>query len=482
MARFLEKRGITFDDVLLVPRKSDVLPSGVSLETRLTRNIRLNLPLLSSAMDTVTEANLAIALAQQGGLGVIHRNLSIERQVLEVAKVKRSENGIIMDPITLPPEATIGKAREIMETHHISGLPITRGRKLLGILTNRDLRFQRDNAVTVAAVMTKEHLVTAPMGTTLDAAKKILHEHKVEKLLLVNAKGDLEGLITIKDINKMLQFPSASKDARGRLRTGAALGVADMDRAAALVDADVDVLVVDSAHGHSAKVVDCVRTLKKKFDIEVIAGNVVTAEGTSDLIRAGADAIKVGVGPGSICTTRIIAGVGVPQITAVGECAKAARKSRVPVIADGGIRYSGDVAKALAAGASAVMVGNLLAGTDESPGHFEIYQGRRFKAYRGMGSIGAMFEGSADRYGQQATPGGKLVPEGVEGRIAYKGPLADVVFQLAGGIRACMGYSGARTIGELQEKAVFIEISHAGLTESHPHDIQITRESPNYQT
>ncbi len=483
-------QGITFDDVLLEPGYSELLPGQVDCKTYLTAKIRLNLPILSSPMDTVTEAELAIALAQEGGLGVIHKNMSIVEQTREVDKVKRSENGIIVDPITLPPDATVGQAREIMTGHHISGVPITVNGKLKGILTRRDLRFLESNDLKIEEVMTKTNLVTAPADTSLEEADRILTKNKVEKLLLVDDEYRLKGLITIKDIDKLHNYPNACKDSRGRLRVGAAVGVHDFDRIRSLMGAGVDVLIVDSAHGHSKNVIDTVRRIKEEFSIEVIAGNVATAEGTRDLIEAGADAIKVGIGPGSICTTRVVSGVGVPQVTAVYQCAKAAA-GRVPVIADGGIRYSGDITKAIAAGAHSVMIGGLFAGLAESPGETIIYRGRSFKSYRGMGSLAAMAKGSHERYRQDAVrgpidkadgTGRKLVPEGVEGRVPYKGPLSEYVFQLIGGLRAGMGYCGTKTIEDLRTKARFIQVTGASVQESHPHDIVITQEAPNYSS
>jgi IMP dehydrogenase len=475
-------QGITFDDVLLEPAYSEVVPRDVDVRTQVTRNIRLNIPILSSPMDTVTESDLAIALAQEGGLGIIHKNLSVERQTREVDKVKRSENGIITDPITLPPDETVGTARRIMEQQNIGGVPITVNGYLKGILTRRDLRFLTDNNQRLSEVMTKNNLVTAAEDTTLEAAERILTENKVEKLLLVDDKYKLKGLITIKDIDKLTNFPNACKDKRGRLRVGAAVGVHDYERAESLIRAGVDVLVVDSAHGHSRNVVETVKEVKRRFDIDVIAGNVGTADGTRALIEAGADAVKVGIGPGSICTTRVISGVGVPQITAIHQAAQEASAGGVPIIADGGIRYSGDITKALAAGAHCVMLGSLLAGLAESPGQTIIYKGRSFKTYRGMGSLGAMVTGSADRYQQANVNTGKLVPEGVEGRVPYKGPLAPFIYQLTGGLKAGMGYCGTRNIEELRTRARFIVVSAASVQESHPHDIFITQEAPNYSS
>ena len=475
-------QGITFDDVLLEPGYSEVVPKEVDVRTQLTRGVRINIPVVSSPMDTVTESELAIALAQEGGLGVIHKNLSVAAQTREVDKVKRSENGIIFDPITLPPDETVGKARQIMQQHHISGVPITTGpeKRLKGILTRRDLKFLADNDQKIAEVMTKEGLVTAPEHTTLEEAERILTRNKVEKLLLVDDEYRLKGLITIKDIDKTQNFPNACKDARGRLRVGAAVGVFDYERADSLIRAGVDLLVVDSAHGHSRNVIETVRELRKRYAIDLIAGNVATAEGAKALADAGADAVKVGIGPGSICTTRIVSGVGVPQLSAVSAAAKGLKGTGVPLIADGGVRYSGDITKALAAGANAVMIGGLFAGLAESPGQTILYRGRTFKVYRGMGSLGAMMAGSADRYQQADGKGGKLVPEGVEGRVPYKGALAPFVFQLVGGLRAGMGYVGARTLEELRAKARFIQVSGASVQESHPHDIAITQEAPNY--
>jgi IMP dehydrogenase len=486
---------LTFDDVLLVPRHSDVVPTQVDVSTRLTRNIRLNVPLVSAAMDTVTESRLAIAMAQHGGIGIIHKNLSVEEQASEVDRVKRSESGMIVDPITLSPTHRIYEALDLMKKYRISGVPITadggKEGRLVGILTNRDLRFETNVTRPIAEVMTDENLITVPVGTTLDEARKILHEHKVEKLLVVDREFRLKGLITVKDIQKAVRYPSASKDSLGRLRCGAAVGVAPdtMERAEALVAASVDVIVVDTAHGHNQGVLDMVRQIRRRFpDVDLVAGNVATAEATDAMIALGVDAVKVGIGAGSICTTRIIAGIGVPMITAVMECARAAASHGVPVIADGGIRFSGDVTKAIAVGASSTMIGNLFAGTDESPGEMILYQGRSFKEYRGMGSIGAMRRGSKDRYFQDEfdleAPGGtdKLVPEGIEGRVAHKGSVAGLIYQLVGGLRAGMGYCGSRTIPMLQREAKLIRITPAGVRESHVHDVAITKEAPNYRS
>ncbi|MFM7076503.1 MAG: IMP dehydrogenase [Planctomycetaceae bacterium] len=475
--------GITFDDVLLLPRHSGVVPSETDVSTRLTRGICLNIPIISSPMDTVTESEMAIALAQEGGLGVIHKNLSVERQAEEVDKVKRSANGIIVDPVTLPPTATVARAREVMDQHNISGVPITtEGRRLAGIITRRDLRFLESGDTPIADIMTSSGLVTATGAVSLDEAEKILMANKVEKLLLVDASGHLTGLITIKDIDMMKRFPNACKDPQGRLRVGAAVGVFDFERAENLIAKGVDVLIVDSAHGHSDNVIETVMAIKRRWAIEVVAGNVATREGCRDLIEAGADGVKVGIGPGSICTTRVISGVGVPQITAVWEAAQEAAGAGVPVIADGGIRYSGDITKAIAAGAHCCMLGGLLAGVAESPGQTVLFQGRTFKAYRGMGSLGAMVQGSSERYRQRSSGRGsdKLVPEGVEGRVPFKGPLSVFVYQLVGGLRAGMGYCGTRTIDELRRDARFIQVSAAAVRESHPHDIVITQEAPNY--
>ena len=476
--------GITFDDVLLVPQRSDFIPTEADVRTRLTRSIELNIPLLSAPMDTVTESALAIALAQEGGLGFIHKNMPIDVQCREVEKVKRSENGIIFDPVTLPPDASVEKARQIMREQNISGIPIIiDGGELVGILTRRDLKFSDEKGGQhVRDLMTKANLITAPVNTTLDKAERILNEARVEKLLLVDGKK-LVGMITMRDIDKTHQFPRACKDSRGRLRCGAAVGVKQFDRVEALLKHDVDVIVVDTAHGHSANVIDTVREIKKRWNIQVVAGNIATAEGAKDLIDAGADAVKVGIGPGSICTTRIVSGVGVPQITAIFNAMKAAGPAGIPVIADGGIRHSGDITKAIAAGASCVMMGSLFAGLDESPGELVIRRGKRFKSYRGMGSMGAMVQGSADRYGQaKVKESSKLVPEGVEGLVHYRGPLGDFVYQMVGGLRAGMGYCGSKTIEDLRNKARFVKVTHASMIESHPHDITITRESPNYYT
>lgn len=478
----IRPQAFTFDDVLLEPAYSKIVPADVDVSTQLTERIRLNIPLISSPMDTVTEHAMAIALAQDGGLGIIHKNMSIEQQTEEVDKVKRSANGIIVDPVTLPPDATVQKARDVMDQHNVSGVPITENGRLVGILTRRDMRFLEGNDLRVSEVMTKEGLVTATGTVTLEEAEKILMAKKVEKLLLVAEDYTLTGLITIKDIDMMKRFPNACKDAQGRLRVGAAVGVHDFERAASLIAQDVDVLVVDSAHGHSSNVMETVREIKNRWDIDVIAGNVATAEGCADLIAAGVDAVKVGIGPGAICTTRIISGVGVPQITAIYDAAQAAKEKQIPVIADGGIRYSGDVTKALAAGASAVMLGGLFAGVAESPGQQILYQGRTFKVYRGMGSLGAMVKGSSERYrqGGAGKGTGKLVPEGVEGRVPFKGPLSSVVYQLVGGLRAGMGYCGTETVEQLRTQSRFIQVSPASVRESHPHDIAITQEAPNY--
>lgn len=474
--------GLTFDDVLLIPAKSEVLPKTVDTKTVLAKDIVLNAPIMTAAMDTVTESAMAIAIAREGGIGIIHKNMPIERQAEEVDKVKRSENGVIVNPFFLSKDHTAADANELMAKYRISGVPICDdGGKLIGIITNRDMRFLTDFSVKIEDVMTKDNLVTAPVGTTLEKAQEILCQHKIEKLPLVDKDGKLKGLITIKDIEKAVQYPNAARDKGGRLLCGAAIGVTGnvLERAEALVNAGVDVLVLDSAHGHSKGIMDCVKKVKEKFpDVALIAGNVATAAATEDLIKAGADAVKVGIGPGSICTTRVVAGIGVPQVTAIYESAKVANKYGIPIIADGGMKYSGDIVKALAAGGNAVMLGSMLAGCEESPGECEIYQGRRFKVYRGMGSLSAMANGSKDRYFQEDNK--KLVPEGVEGRVPYKGTVGEAVFQILGGLRAGMGYCGCGTIQELQEKSQFVRITGAGLKESHPHDIYITKEAPNY--
>src|SRR5271170_916967 len=495
---------LTFDDVLLVPAYSDVVPAQVSTQTRLTRSITLNTPLLSAAMDTVTESRMAIAMAQQGGLGMVHRNLTIEQQAGEIVKVKRSESGMIVDPVTIAPEQLIADALEVMRRYKISGVPVTKDRKLVGILTNRDLRFETRTDIPIAEVMTKDNLITVPVGTTLEEAEKILHTRRVEKLLVVNGGYELKGLITVKDIQKKLKYPNASKDEKGRLRVGGAIGATGdfLERAAELVRNRADVLAIDSAHGHSSRVLDAVREVKKRFpDVDLLAGNIATYEGAKALIEAGADAVKVGIGPGSICTTRMVTGAGMPQITAISEAYRAGTESGIPIIADGGIKYSGDVAKAIAAGASVVMIGSLFAGVDESPGETILYQGRSFKAYRGMGSLSAMSQGSGERYFQgsqdfrdgperqegvvQREQSGqnrlaKFVPEGIEGRVPHRGPLEAMVYQLVGGLRSGMGYLGCATIEDLQTKSHFVRISNAGLRESHVHDVIITREAPNY--
>jgi IMP dehydrogenase len=476
---------LTFDDVLLLPGRSDVLPTAVDTSARLTRNIRLNLPIVSAAMDTVTESRMAIALAQQGGLGFIHRNMPIEQQVLEVDRVKRSESGMIVDPVTMSPENKIAEALEVMRRYRISGVPVTRNGKLVGILTNRDLRFETRLDLPIGEVMTRENLITASVGTTLEEAEKLLQKHRVEKLLVVDDQNNLRGLITVKDIKKKRQFPLATKDEQGRLRTGAAVGATGdfLERAQELARGKVDVLAVDTAHGHATRVMEAVRTLRRALpNLDLIAGNVATFEAACELVRLEVDAIKVGIGPGSICTTRVVTGAGVPQITAILECRRAARQAGVPLIADGGIKFSGDVTKALAAGASAVMLGNLLAGCDESPGEFILYQGRTFKTYRGMGSLGVMESGPSDRYGQESqTQRDKLTPEGIEGRVPYKGPIEAMVAQLVGGLKSGMGYCGAANLEELQKKARFVRVTSAGLRESHVHDVIITREAPNYR-
>jgi IMP dehydrogenase len=497
MIHFPVPEALTFDDVLLLPARSDVIPAQASTQTHLTRNISLNIPIVSAAMDTVTESHMAIALAQQGGLGIIHRNLTIDQQANEVDKVKRSESGMIVDPVTMHPTDKVSDALEVMRKYKISGVPITEnGGRLVGILTNRDLRFETRFDIPIDRVMTKKNLITVPVGTTLEDAEKILHEHRVEKLLVVDDKYNLKGLITVKDIQKKLKYPNAAKDSQGRLRVGAAIGATGdfLERAYELAAAKVDVLAIDSAHGHSSKVLEAVKLVKSKLpEVELLAGNVATFDGACELTRAGADGIKVGIGPGSICTTRVVTGAGVPQITAIAEAYRATKDAGVPIVADGGIKYSGDMTKALAAGASTVMIGSLFAGTDESPGEMILYQGRTFKSYRGMGSIGAMAKGSHERYRQEPssriqdkdskTPGSqKLVPEGVEGRVPYKGPLAEYVFQLVGGLRAGMGYCGARTIDELRTRTRFIQVTSASVQEGHPHDIVITQEAPNYSS
>lgn len=475
------REALTFDDVLLVPGMSQVLPANVDVRTRITDRITLNIPLMSAAMDTVTDARMAVAIAREGGMGIVHKNMSIEAQALEIDKVKRSEHGIIVDPISLSPDALVKDALEIMERYHISGVPITEDGTLVGILTNRDLRFETNYDQPVSNVMTRENLITAPVGTTVDEAIEIFKVHKVEKLPLVDSEFKLRGLITIKDIKKTRKHPNAAKDEQGRLRVGAAVGVSanTLERAAALVDAGADMIVVDTAHGHSKGVIETVRAVRANFgDIDIMAGNVATGEGVKALAEAGADCVKVGIGPGSICTTRVVAGVGVPQFSAILECSAAASEAGVRIVADGGVKFSGDMAKALAAGAHVVMVGQLLAGTDESPGDMEIYKGRSFKVYRGMGSISAMKAGSSDRYFQEGSK--KLVPEGIEGRVPYKGSVADTVFQLIGGVKAGMGYVGAASLEELRQKVRFVRITNAGLRESHPHDVHITKEAPNY--
>jgi len=485
METYKFKEGLTFDDLLLVPGYSAVLPAHVEVKTRLSKNISLNIPIVSAAMDTVTEAETAITMARQGGIGFIHKNMSVERQALEVEKVKKSESGMIVDPITVEPEQKIREVLEIMKRYRISGVPVVKGENLVGIITNRDLRFETDLDQKVEAVMTKENLATAKVGITLEESKAILHARRIEKLLVVDEEGRLKGLITIKDIEKIRKYPNSCKDDLGRLRVGAAVGIGpDMkERVAALREADVDVIVVDTAHGHSAGVIKAVEEIKSAYpDLECVAGNVATAEGTRALIEAGADAVKVGVGPGSICTTRVVAGVGIPQMTAIMDCAKEASSYGVPIIADGGIKYSGDITKAIAGGANTVMIGSLFAGTEESPGETILFQGRTYKVYRGMGSLEAMREGSKDRYFQEdASTEEKLVPEGIVGRVPYRGPLADTIYQLIGGLRAGMGYLGCANIEELQTKAKFIRISSAGLRESHVHDVIITKEAPNYR-
>lgn len=476
------QEGLTFDDILLLPGYSSVLPTEVDTGTQVTRQIRLNVPILSAAMDTVTEAQLAIALAREGGLGIIHKNMSIERQAEEVDRVKRSESGMIVDPVTIEPEKKISDALDVMRRFRISGVPVVKNNKLVGILTNRDLRFETRYELPIADVMTKDNLITVPVGTTLEQAEEILHHHRVEKLLVVDDEYNLKGLITVKDIQKKIKYPNAAKDSQGRLRAAAAVGATGdfFERAQELIRMKVDLLAIDTAHGHSQRVVEAVRKIKGAYpEVQLIAGNVATFDGAKALIEAGVDGVKVGIGPGSICTTRVVSGVGVPQITAVIECSKAARPAGIPIIADGGIKYSGDITKAIACGADCVMIGSLFAGTEESPGETILYQGRTFKSYRGMGSMSAMAQGSSDRYSQDSTR--KLVPEGVEGRVAYKGSLSDMVYQMVGGVRSGMGYVGARTIGELQQLARFVKISSAGLRESHVHDVIVTKEAPNYR-
>ena len=498
MIHFPVPEALTFDDVLLLPARSDLVPATLNTQTQLTRNIRLNIPVVSAAMDTVTESHMAIALAQQGGIGIIHRNLTTEQQAEEVDKVKRSESGMIVDPVTMSPDDKVSDALEVMRKYKISGVPITKNKKLVGILTNRDLRFETRLDIPISNVMTKENLITVPVGTTLQEAESILHKHRVEKLLVVDDSYNLKGLITVKDIQKKLKYPGAAKDSQGRLRVGAAIGATGdfLERAEELVKENVDVLAIDSAHGHSSRVLDAVRTVKSKFpDIDLMAGNVATFDGACELARAGADAIKVGIGPGSICTTRVVTGAGVPQITAIAEAYRATKDAGVPIIADGGIKYSGDITKALAAGASSVMIGSLFAGTDESPGELILYQGRTFKSYRGMGSLGAMAAGSSERYFQSAAGEAssavpnmgvdpnrlaKLVPEGIEGRVPYRGSVSMILYQMVGGLKSGMGYCGCATLAELLQKTRFVRISNAGLRESHVHDVMITREAPNY--
>jgi len=495
MIHFPVPEALTFDDVLLLPARSDVIPTQTNTQTQLTRNIRLNIPIISAAMDTVTESHMAIAVAQQGGIGIIHRNLTIEQQANEVDKVKRSESGMIVDPVTMSPDAKVSEALDVMRQYKISGVPITQNGKLVGILTNRDLRFETRFDIPISKVMTKENLITVAVGTTLEEAEKILHEHRVEKLLVVDDKYNLKGLITVKDIQKKLKYPHAAKDSHGRLRAAAAIGATGdfLERAQELAKYKVDLLAIDSAHGHSTRVLDAIKAVKSKLpEVDLIVGNVATFDGACELARAGADAIKVGIGPGSICTTRIVTGAGVPQITAIAEAYRATKDSGIPVIADGGIKYSGDITKALAAGAAAVMIGSLFAGTDESPGELILYQGRTFKSYRGMGSLGAMAQGSSERYfqntdgdsstaiGEESNRLGKLVPEGIEGRVPYRGSVSSSIHQMVGGLRSGMGYCGCGSIAELLQKTRFVRISGAGLRESHVHDVMITREAPNY--
>lgn len=480
------REGYTFDDVLLVPAKSEVLPNDVDLKVELAPNLKLNIPIISASMDTVTDSKMAIAMARQGGLGVIHKNMSISDQAHEVRKVKRSENGVILDPFYLTPSHSLAEAENLMSQYRISGVPIVKSMEdklLVGIITNRDMKFIEDYDLPIGDYMTKDNLVTAPIGTSLESAEKILYEHRIEKLPLVDDHGKLSGLITIKDIEKVIEFPNAAKDQHGRLLVAAAVGITSdtFERAEALIKQQVDALVIDTAHGHSAGVIRKIKEIRQAFpDVTIIAGNVATAEATRELFEVGVDIVKVGIGPGSICTTRVVAGVGVPQLTAIYECASAAKEYNKAIIADGGIKYSGDIVKAIAAGGHAVMLGSMLAGTDESPGEFEIYQGRRFKTYRGMGSLAAMEKGSSDRYFQSTNEANKLVPEGIEGRVAYKGSVADIVFQMLGGLRSGMGYTGSANLRELREEAQFIRMSGAGLIESHPHDVSITKEAPNY--
>ncbi|MBN1783253.1 IMP dehydrogenase [bacterium] len=484
MQKKILMEGLTFDDVLLVPAHSNVIPTDTDLRTRLTRNIWINVPLVSAAMDTVTESRLAIAMSREGGMGIIHKNQTIDRQAGHVDKVKRSESGMILNPVSLPPDKTIREALQMMHQFHISGIPVVDGEKLVGILTNRDIRFETELDQPISNVMTRDHLITAPVGTKLEEAEKILQQHRIEKLLIVDKNGKLRGLITVKDIQKRKAFPDASKDESGRLLVGAAVGTSPdtMDRVSALRDAGVDIICVDTAHGHSVNVLRVIQKIRKQFpDIELIGGNVATGSGAQALIDAGVDAVKVGIGPGSICTTRVVAGVGVPQLSAVMDCAQVCKKQEVPLIADGGIRYSGDIAKAIAAGADTVMLGSVLAGVDESPGETVLLEGRSYKVYRGMGSLGAMAEGSADRYFQENAEQNKLVPEGIEGRVPYKGRLSDVVYQLVGGIRSSMGYCGVRTIQDMKKKTRFVKVTEASVRESHPHDVTITKEAPNYQ-
>jgi IMP dehydrogenase len=476
--------GLTFDDVLLLPGKSAILPTQADTRTCLSRKISLDIPIVAAAMDTVTDARLAIAIARQGGIGFVHRNMTIDRQAEEIDRVKRSESGMIVDPVTISPELSVRQALDIMTKYRVSGLPVTRGSRLVGILTNRDLRFERNLDQPVSAVMTKDNLVTVPVGTTLEESERLLQRHRIEKLLVVDADFNLKGLITVKDIQKKIEFPNATKDEHGRLRVGAAIGATGdfLERAEEMAREKVDVLAIDTAHGHSTRVMEAVRAVRQKFpEIQIVAGNVATAEGAKDLISLGIDGLKVGIGPGSICTTRVVTGAGVPQITAIMEASRAAKGTGVPIIADGGIKFSGDITKAIAAGANSVMIGGLFAGTEESPGETILYQGRTFKSYRGMGSLGAMEAGSADRYAQEGAPRGKSVPEGIEGQVPYKGPLSGLVDQLVGGLRSGMGYCGAANLAELQERSKFIRISSAGLRESHVHDVIITREAPNYR-